>query len=285
MARKRATLSDLLNDMTMKVIFDKFKMICVNMFEWEGLPDGIEERHLESMLFDYGKVIFFRDPVMSYMALPASQGTQMNVYGDPLTWWADGVGYHEEYSADECVIIRNNKLAIPTRDFVMFYAYKIAEAERTMDVNVKACKTPFIFTCDDKDVLTFKQIFSKIDGNVPAIFADRGLNLDSIQAIQTGVKFLGNDLTDYKNSVENEFLTFLGINNLPIDKKERTIVAEVESNDELVASFAEIMHESRNLAAEQIKALYGLPVKPCFRQKRKPTEGGANNAVDDTVNV
>lgn len=284
MARKRATLSDLLNDMTMRVIYDKFKMICINMFEWEGLPEGIEERHLESMLFDFGKVIFFRDPAMSYMALPASVGTQMNVYGDPLSWWADGVGYHKEYSADDCVIIRNNKLAIPTRDFVMFYAYKIAEAERTMDVNVKACKTPFIFTCDDKDVLTFKQIFSKIDGNVPAIFADRGLNLDSIQAIQTGVSFLGNDMMDYKNSIESEFLTFLGINNTPIDKKERLITAEAEGNNELVASFGEIMMESRKLAAEEIKELYGLTVTPCFRMK-KPTEGGEENAVDESDDV
>lgn len=265
MAKKRATLSDLLNDLTYRVMFDKFKLVALNMFEWSGLPEGIDEKHIERFLFSEGKAIFFRDPAMSYMCLKADQGANLNVYDEPLGWWATGFNYHEYYDADECVIIANNKPRIPTEQFITFYANKLTEAERTMDVNVKRCKTPYIFTCDDKDVLTLKQMFAKIDGNEPAIFADRALKIDSVQLFQTGVKFLGNELQDYKHSVENELLTFLGVNNVAVDKKERLITSEAESNDELIQSFCDIQLEARQKACEEINAKYGLNVSVKLR--------------------
>lgn len=268
MARKRATLTDLLNDLTYKIIYDKFKLIALNAFEWIGLPEGIEERHLEGYLFDYGKAIFFRDPAMSYMCLQTDNGANLNVYGEPLGWWATGFNYHKYYKSDECVIIDNNKLRVPTHDFIMFYANKLAEAERTMDVNVKSCKTPYIFACDEKDVLSFKQIFAKVNGNEPAVYADRALDLDRIAVLQTGVKFLGNELQDYKKTVENEMLTFLGVNNSPVDKKERLVTNEVESNDELIQSFCDIQLESREKACETINTKYGLNISVKLRQNK-----------------
>lgn len=265
MSRKRATLTDLLNDLTFKTIYEKFKMIAINMFEWSGLPEGIEEKHLEQYLFDYGTAIFFKDPSMSYMCLKADQSANLNVYGEPLGWWATGFNYHEYYEADECVIISNNKLRVPTDQFIMFYANKLTEAERTMDVNVKTCKMPFIFACDDKDLLSFKQIFAKIDGNEPVIYADKGLNMDSLNVLKTGVSFMGNDLQDYKHTVENELLTFLGVNNVAVDKKERLITDEAESNDEMIRAFCDIQLESREKACEAINKKYGLNVSVKLR--------------------
>lgn len=275
MARKRATMSDLLNDLTYKALYDKFKMIALNMFKWDGLPDGIDEKHVEQFLFMYGKAIFFRDPKMSFMCLQADNGAHLNVYGEPLGWWATGYNYHKYFNADECVIISNNKPRIPTNQFITFYANKLAEAERTTDVNVKACKTPYIFACDSIDVLTFKQIFAKVDGNEPAIFADRQLNLDGIQVLQTGVKFLGNELQDFKHTVENELLTFLGVNNVSVDKKERLITSEAESNDQLIQSFCDIQLESRKRACEEINKLFGLNVSVELRC------GNVENSVEN----
>lgn len=284
MARKRANLSDLLNDLTFRVLFDKYKLVAMNAFQWDGLPDGIQERHIEKQLFDHGQAIFFRDPKMSYMCLEAQATGQVDPYGDPLAYFAHGINYHKRYWADKCVIIENNKLRLNTRDFILFYINKMGEAERTMDVNIKACKTPVIFACDDKDVLTFKRIFQEVDGNVPAIFADRGLNLDSIQSFQTGVKFMGNELMDYSQSVENKLLTFLGVNNPAVDKKERLITDEVNSNDQLIDSFAQLQLEARKRACEEINKMYGLNIsvkrrEPNVENPVDNVDGGEGNAT------
>lgn len=267
MARKRANLNDLLNDLTFKVIYDKFKLIAINEYEWSGLPDGIEERHVERELFARGFTSFFRHPRMSYMSLPCDSTGRLNVYGDPLRYRATGQNFSHEFDADDGVIIENNKLRLPTHDFLLFYVNKLAEAERTMDVNVKANKTPVVVLCDDKDVLSFKRIFQQVDGNSPAVFADRSINLDNMQALDLKAKFLGNELMDYKKSVENELLTFLGINNIPSEKKERLITDEANSNNQLIESFFDLGLEARQRGCEKIKELYGIDVTVKRREK------------------
>lgn len=272
MSRKRATLSDLLNQLTFRVIYDKFKLVAMNAFEWEGLPDCIEERHIEKVLFENGYAVFFRDPDMDYMCLPVRSAGKVNTYGDPVEYIAYGVNYQKHFPADQCVIIENNKLRIATHDFVMFYVNKLAEIERTMDVNVKACKTPIVFACDDKDVLTFKSIFNKVDGNVPAIFADRNLNMDSIQVFDTKAKFLGIELRDLAHSIEGDLLTFLGQNNVSVEKKERLITDEANANNQLIESFFDLQLEARQRACEQIRKLYGVNVTVRPRQRPDPVE-------------
>lgn len=285
MARKRANLDDLLNNLTFKVIYDKYKLIALNAFEWGGLPKGMQERHIENVLFKAGKVLFFRDPRMSYMALPCDPIGNGQGYGDPLAYRATGHNYYRTYDADDCVVIENNKLRLPTQDFLMFYANKLAEAERTMDVNIKANKTPVVVLCDDKDVFSFKRIFQQVDGNSPAVFADRSLNLDNMQALDLKAKFLGNELMDYKKSVENELLTFLGINNIPAEKKERLITDEANSNNQLIDSFFELGLEARQRACEDIKKLYGLDVTVKRRERVINTEVVETVEKDGDENV
>lgn len=260
MGRFKKNYTDLMNDITFLTLYNKYKQVCINQFEWSNLPLGIEEKHIEEFLFDHGVAIFFKDPSLWYMCLKADKGSKLNVYGEPLNWWATGFNYHKRYNLSEAVLIENNKMRLPTREIINYYAGKIADVERTADVNVKANKTPYIITCDDRDLLSVKAIFNKIDGNVPAIFTDKGLNLDSINVLKTGVSFLGNDLQDYKHTLENELLTFLGINNNPVDKKERVITDEANANNQLISTFGEIQLSSRQYAVDNINEMFGLNI-------------------------
>lgn len=283
MARKRATLTDLLNNLTYKTLYDKFHLLACSLFEWKGLPEGVQAKHIEDYLFKYGKAIFFKDPKMSFMCLQVHDGGQYNVNGDPLKYFATGFNYHKYYKADDCVIIENNLFRIPTNDVVMFYVNKLTESERTMDVNVKSVKTPFIIACDDKDVLTFKRIFQQIDGNTPAIYADKGLNLDALNVLKTDGKFLGNELMDYKKSVENELLTFLGLNNLAVDKKERVNVDEANSNNEITESFADLQLKARQKACDEINEMYGLNIS--VKRKESVKNVDDNSLRDKQTNA
>lgn len=257
--RKRANLNDLLNDLTFKVIYDKFKLISMNAFKWEGLPDGITERHIERVLFDAGRAMFFKAPKMGHMVLPCDE-IGVNIYGDPVRYRAVGNNFRHECDAEECTIIENNKLKIATRDFVLFYTNKLAEAERTMDVNVKSNKTPIVMISEDKDVLSMKKFFADVDGNAPVILVDKSLNLDGIRTLDLKAKFLGKELMDYKKTVEGELLTFLGINNTPVEKKERLITDEANSNNELISSFFDLQLEARQRACDEIREKFGITI-------------------------
>lgn len=277
MARKRATLTDLLNDLTFRTVYDKFRLLACTSYEWDGLPEWIKPKHIERYLFDHGKAIFFKDPEMSFMCLEAQDGIGLDPYGDPLSYIATGVNYHKTYDADDCVIIENNPMRLNTRDIVLFYVNKITEAERSMDVNVKNVKTPFIIACDDKDVLSFKRIMQMIHENALTVYADRGLNLDALEVLRTDVKFMGNDLMDYKKSVENELLTFLGYDNLAVDKKERVNLSEANSNNQITQAFADLGLKARETACDLINEKYNLSVSV------KRREGMVENVVGTNV--
>lgn len=272
MSRKRANLTDLLNSLTYRVLYDKFRLISMNAFEWGNLGDDLESRHVEKILFENGCAGYFRAKDMDYMCLPVRASGKVNVNGDPTGYIAHGVGFQQYVPAEDIVIIENNLLRIPTHDFVTFYVNKLAEIERTMDVNVKACKTPIVFACDDKDVLTFKNIFQKVDGNVPALFADRNLNMDSIQVFDTKAKFMGIELRDLAHAIEGDLLTFLGQNNVSVEKKERLITDEANSNNQLIESFFELQKESRERACQQINEKFGLNVTVKARRPAQPVQ-------------
>lgn len=269
---KKRTGAEFLNHMTFKVLYDHYKTIALNTYVWNGLPEGIEERYIEETLFDEGKVLFFRDPAMSYFALPCFQGNRLDVYGEPLSWTAQGLNYLKTFPREKCVLIENNKTRTPTHDKVVYFVQKMYEASRTMDNALKTAKVPFVFLCDEKEVLTYKAIFQKIDDNEPAIFGSPGLSLDRVQVLPTRVQFQGNDLMDFSRSVESQLLTFLGINNCPVDKKERLVSGEVTSNDQIIDINADQGLEARKRAAEAINAMFGLNLTVELRYKPEEVE-------------
>lgn len=272
MSKKRPTLTDLMNNLTFRLLFKKYKMLACSVFEWSGFEQfGIENRHIESLLFENGMCGFFKNKSGSFMCLKADETGKLNVYGDPLQYSVTGQGFHRHINADDLVIIENNIYRYNTYDFIMFYVNKLYECERTTDVNIKTVKAPFIFKCDTKNVLTFKKIFEKIDGNEPIVFANKSLNTADLEVFKTDAKFWGNELMDYKKSVENELLTFLGLNNLAVDKKERVNVSEAESNNEVIESFADLQIKARQKACDEINKKFGLNVSVTRKENTNAT--------------
>ena len=115
------------------------------------------------------------------------------------------------------------------------FALRLYEAEQTAMVNIKAQKTPILLLMDEKQRLTMENLYSQYEGNRPVIFGDKNsLGENVIKAINTQAPFIADKIIDYKKEIWNEALTFLGINNIMVDKKERLIKDEANSNNELI---------------------------------------------------
>lgn len=292
MARKRITQNEAELFVQSNGMYMRYKLLAESLFKWEGLPDGIEERHIEEYLFDFGQALFFRDPKMSYMCLQAQNGVNLNVYADPLTYRAIGINYNKEYRAghnpeyavyasqhadalQEGIVIRNNPHSVSTRTLIMPYLLKLAKIEQVMDVNIETAKTPFIVECTPANELSMKNAMKNLFNGVYAIFTNKKLELSkNVQVIQTGAKFMGNEMIDYKHAVESDLLTVLGIDNVNVSKRERLISGEATANDKLIASFIDVALTSRKAAAEAINAAFGLNVSV---DMRNPVDNDVDN--------
>ena len=63
---------------------------------------------------------------------------------------------------------------------------------------------------------------------------------------------------DYKKEIWNEALTFLGINNIALEKKERLIKDEANSNNELINLNLQSYLAPRQIACKQFNEKFGF---------------------------
>ena len=86
-----------------------------------------------------------------------------------------------------------------------------------------------------------------------------------MKAIQTGVPYVADKLTMLKTQYWNEALTYLGISNLNIQKKERLVSDEVARNLGGVIASRYSRLNARKEACEKINDMFGLDVDVEYR--------------------
>jgi hypothetical protein len=269
--------SALINDATYYDYLQRMKMVVLSMFEWVNLPDGMDARYLEKCLYYKGMASLIKTEEYGYLNTQCTSNGYMNIYGLPsslncmtyngLHWYKDLYTKLAENDEEilkqqekECILVLNDMEGIPTCSTIELFARRLYECERACDVNVKSMKTPVMIVCSDNQRLTMENLYSQYDGNQPFIFADKNSNInpDSLKAIKTDAPYVADKLINYKKEIWNEFLTYIGVNNISIEKAERLITAEASQNNELINLYLQNHLAPRQRACKQFNDLFGL---------------------------
>lgn len=253
--------SAVLNNATFRQYYNRLTELSISMFEWKNLPDSVDPRFLELTLFTDGQAVFFHDDVLGYLVLQNAKGGTFNVYRIPKERRAFAInGYSKDLTDNDSVIIFNNYLHTNSRLDVEMFARRLYNLDRAIDVNANAQKTPVLIQCDETQRLTMMNLYKQYDGNEPFIFGDKNLNPNAIKVLQTGAPFVADKLNQLKTQIWNEALTYLGISNTNVTKKERLISDEViRSQGGTIASRYSRL-ESRREACKKINKMFGLDI-------------------------
>lgn len=255
-----------MNDLVYIDYYTRLKEYAINTFQWVNLPDTVDARYMELILCERGKVCFFQDELVGFMALPVNEYGNLNVYNYPTEHQIYAVnGYNKNRNIENSVVIYNNYLRLPTVLTLSLYAERLSKIQRTIDVNIGACKTPYIIVATENQRLALENAFNQIDENKPALFFTNEMNLDNIKALDLKTPYVSDKLTLLKHDVWNEAMTFLGIENSNTDKKERMITDEVNSNDGQIEASRFNMLDARLEACEKINKMFGLNISCKFR--------------------
>lgn len=287
-----------MNNRTYLHFYDRGVELAISRFEWKNLPETIDERFLELTLFGKGAAVFFKDELLdspvpivpeniviigndnepvykdnltgkgSYLALPMVTNGRLDIYNKPLIRRAiANNGYNSgDLTPENSVIIYGNYLRKPIMRDIELYARWLYDVQQAMLINVKAQKTPVAVLCDESERLTMLNLYKDYDGNQPFIFGAKGLNLDGIKAISTGAPYVADKISEIKIGVWNELLTFLGINNINLVKKERLITDEVTRNQGGVQASRFSPLGMRQAAAKEINRMFNLNISVDYRQ-------------------
>lgn len=259
-----------LNDITYQYWFNRIMEIACNAYEWKNLPDSVDERFLEIGLFSKGEMIYFNDDVLGNLCLSVADAGKLDMYQIPQRRGACGInGYRKELSADDSVIIYNNYLRVPTAYIADIYARRLTDIDRTIEVNVKAQKTPVLLRTSEEMRLTLKNAYEQYEGNAPVMVVDKDFDLKSIEALTTAAPNMFSSLYELKKDTWCECLSVLGIENA-ISKRERLLASEVISNLGAVYAQRYTGLNSRREAADKINEMFGTNIEVDFRQNTAP---------------
>ena len=152
----------------------------------------------------------------------------------------------------------------PVRSLVMWYVERIADVENTIDINLFAHKLPRLVVCSPEDRERVADIMEAIDRGEKKLF----LEAEDYQAIKNvleagGSSYIIDKLYTYKQNLENELLSFLGINNVAVEKKERLITDEANSNNQLINDSSDCFLDSLKNFCDEINTVldYNISVE------------------------
>lgn len=285
MAKRKTNFweSAVMNNATYRQYYNRLIELSISMFEWSGLPDTVDPRFLELCLFKYGQAIFFEDEVLGYLCLTNATQGGFDVYGIPVRSRAYSPynNYQKNLSIEDSVIVYNNYLRTPSRLDVEVFAKRLYNLDRIMDVNANAQKTPILIKCSETQRLTMINLFKEYDGNSPVVFGDNSLNDSAFAVLKTDAPYVADRIFQLKTQIWNEALTYLGISNINVQKKERLITDEVSRNMGGVIASRYSRLNARQNACNKINKMFGLNVWCEYREDYRELEDGNEVESED----
>lgn len=262
-----------LNEATYYDYLNRFRRIALSIFEWVNLPKTMNARYLEQCLYFFGQASLIKDEKYGFINTKCAGSGYVNIYGLPSKFNCFSYDYKtmrdlymginpmkpKEEQEKECVLVMNNWDRVPTAGSMELYAWRLYLAQRSCDVNISAQRFPVMVVGDEKQRLMLENLYNQYNGNQPFIFGNKNqLNADMLKVMNTEAPYVVDKLTEYKKEIFNEALTFLGINNVSVKKKERLTENESSENNELVNLNLQAMLAPRLEACRQFNELFGL---------------------------
>ena len=271
-----------MNNRTYLQYYNRLTELAISMFEWQNLPETVDQRFLEMCLFSDGMCVFFQDEVLGYLSLQCMIGGKLNVYRIPMERKAYATnGYQRELDGTNSIIIFNNYLHTNSMLDVEMFSKRLYNLDRAIDVNANAQKTPVLIQCDESQRLTMKNLYKQYEGNEPFIFGSKGLDANGLKVLQTGAPYVADKLYELKSQIWNEALTYLGISNINVVKKERMITDEVARNQGGTVASRYSRLESRRQACKQINEMFGLNIWVDYREDFQDIEEQQNENEEE----
>lgn len=270
--------NDYQNDRTYVSYLWRLMDLAVSVFEWKNLPKGINTRMFERWLLADGMVLFAHDEALAedpdqrspegYAMLRMTFSGGFDVYNQPkkrTAYTVDPAHALMEFDITSSVICYNDSLGVPTFPTLELYATRLWRLERTIDVNIEQQKTPRVVRCSEKQRMSLQNAMAQVDGYMNTIWADKALDLDGVEVLDTTAPLVAQDLQAIKHQIWNEALTYLGIENTNTDKKERLITDEVMSNMGDVEAQRFTRLNARKQFCEEVNDMFGLDIDVDFR--------------------
>ena len=235
--------------------------------QWKGLPDYLDTSYLELCLNLHGSAMIAYDSFVDryFLGGNASCGNLDNDGYPEFRKLIFRNGNIANFDPENSVIIYNNCMRSSDIFFFDYIASRMCNIDVAVDVNINTQKTmPIIPTSQERQLSVENIMQAMINNNPYLLVENNGINLESFSnalVFDNKKSFTGDNMTAVQREIWQQFLTFIGLNNANTNKKERSIVPEVNANlDEILAMRRDRLN-AREQGCKQLKLVLGLDVE------------------------
>lgn len=256
--RKKRMISD--------IYFNYFYGIYLTRFTWDNLPSEILPQAIEDFLFWDGSCYFFKHQPGDFFAVMRGNtyGT-IDIYGFGNERMAYANQYVEFLQKDDSVMIRDTYSGYPMAEVMRLFADSIADMRITRDINIRAQRTPYMFSGNANQANTLNTIYDSVDRGVPYIPLDKNsVNKEDLTCLVTNAPMVFRDVSEEMRHEIVSCLNMMGVYATHSSKRERQTSAESVGNAGEVEMARNGATDLRLRAANQINKMFGLNIKPRF---------------------
>ena len=228
---------------TVQVLRNKYFNLYRAQFKWNGI-NYRQEDYIMKKFYGDGTVSAFRIKNLDELGFAPWVRQSWDMYGLPETVLL--INEHgsplvpndiQTVDKDVCIgyIQRNKKSIFMVVDW---YVKRIAEVEMVINTNLQLHKMPFLVSVTEENKKKAEDIIKQILNNELVVFTD--IETADLGAVSTIAPYIIDKLVDYKNTLENELKTYLGVNNNGVEKQEQLQLGEINANND------EIMDNENN---------------------------------------
>lgn len=221
--------------------FNKYKQLFFNKFTFKGIENDNALRYMLEQLFVKGSVwiskirhteeVYFTDYAMAeYDAYLMPY--RVNVI--PKVWTSYIPKELQTVNKDGVIIYTTVDRSSPLEN-IRVLIDKIVDAEMVLDNQLILHKLAWFVFVNPDDKLRMQNVITNLLSDDVAIFGDIE-DINSLKTFNSNINYIIDKLKIYINELNNEILTYLGINNVEQEKKEHLITAEVNANNEVIES-------------------------------------------------
>lgn len=160
----------------------------------------------------------------------------------------------------EVVLGYINNTFEPVNRYVYAKIKRIVAVDMVINTNLNLHKMPFSLIGEEKDAQKITDLINRLLEDEIAMYMTPK-EVAMIKSINTNTPYIIDKLYMYKNSLENELLTYMGIDNNMVEKKERAIVDEINANNAEINLNAQKYLKHIKDFFDEINELFDLDIK------------------------
>lgn len=265
-----------------------------NFRKFEGIPETVDLRFFCDKLITDGYAPVVEYPGKGLLCLDGAI-SGLDWYYRPRVFTSTNailksikreISYIDNLKPNGAVVCFNThdyRSPQPMTDLVEVYAYKLAQADVSTIVSLENSRATLVPAVSDKESAqrvtdSLRDIYDGKPATIAYKSSFSGQPDFQLIPIKARDNLITADLTDTKRQIMSEFLTRLGINVTPIDKKERVNVTEATSNKQELEINAKIYLEPCERFCRELNATYGLNASVSIEAKMVENMlGGVSN--------